>query len=471
MDNKFLLPALMCLCVAPLAAQTHQPYLFDTFRCDQMSGNGQWMVGRSNTWLDEETGSLNQESSICNVATGEIFGLNDLFTLTPYSRPISSTGLAVLSTYDERTNWIEVPFLIVPGEEPIILEELYRTGPYAGKECYSCAITDDGSQFLGYYEEYPKQYPFVCRINPDYTIGTPEFLPLPEADIFGNTPYNVQLTAISDDALTVAGTVTAVIPGTGVIGYPIVYRKGADGSWSFHFPLADLYKDIDPSNVYDFYDTQIGLSPDGNLMVCTQEVPGEVNGYPDYVVWKIDLASDTYSVVKSANKDLIATRVLNDGTVTATFFATIKISYILAPGAEDFVDFVEYVKAHNVGYGEWMDENLMVLVYDYEDNVLVEKMMPNTGQVYVSDNLTVFGSGFQESSKYDEYYNPLRWSYVFTDFDPSSSAVKAPAASVSAGDAIYNIQGVKVGTFTDNSDLRHLAPGLYIIGGCRVLVP
>lgn len=436
----------------------------DKFRCDQMSANGKWMIGRSNTWYDG-FGSYYTESSIYDVENDIIYGTDDLFTLNPYSRPISSTGVAVMSTYDEATSYMEVPFLIVPGQRPKILKEFYTSGPYAGKECCSVAIADDASCFLGYYDFYPKQVPFVCAIHEDYTIGEPQFLPLPTADIFGNEPYCVALTCISRDCKTVVGTESALVPGIGAISYPIVYRLGDDGKWSFTYPLAQYYENIDPENCLDFYADQVALSPDGTKMACTQEKPSNVSNYPIYVVWTIDLENGTAAPIESTNPDILATQILDDGTIVGTFFATIKVSYIYLPGATDFIDFLEYMKETNPEAGEWMDENLLVMVNDYDENGdLVVKYMPNTGQVYVSDDLTALGSGFQ-TNQYDEYYNLKLWSYLFSNLETLGVKDVDTQASFMNPGAIYNLQGVKI-----SKDAGNLPSGVYIVDGKKVFI-
>lgn len=451
------------------AAQTDQPRIFEKFHCLQLSGNGEWMLGRSNTWYNVEDNAYYGETSLCNVNTGEIYGLDDYFTLTPYSRPISSKGVAILSTYSEDSRGYEVPYLIIPGKEPMALMQFFEEGPYKGKECYACAITDDASSFLAYYEAYPVQYPFICTLSDDYTVGTPDFLPLPEKDIFGGTPYSVQLSCISDDARTVAGMEWTQIEKVGLMCYPIIYTKNDDGQWTYSYPLNDLYDINDPEKCPNFYESQVALSPDGHRFACTQEIPSRVSNFPDYAVWTVNLLDGKYNKIVSENPDIVATRILDDGTVIGTFFATIKISYVYKPGATDFVDFVEYAQSVKPDYGKWMEDNLMVRVQDYDENgILVTKTMPDTGQVFVSDDFSVFASGFQTSG-YDEYYNPERWSYAFTDFR-QSGITRMNTDKVKAKADVYNIQGLKVSETDEEGNAENLSKGIYIINGKKIII-
>lgn len=466
--KKSLLFAFSLLATSSMVAQTDEPIIIDTFRCDQMSGNGEWMIGRSNTW-DDGTGYLSTESSICNTRTGEIFGWADLYTLTPYSRPISSKGIGVASTYDEATNWTEVPFLLVPGQEPKILSQFYTQGQFAGKDCYAVAITDEATAFLGYYEIGNKRYPFISDINEDLTVGEPDFLPLPQKDVFGSEPYTVHLCCMSDDATRVAGTVVSVFPGIGQKSYPIVYTKDTNGEWTYSYPMDFMTDSSSPETAVSFYQYQVAISPDGTKFACTQEVPDKSGSFPEYVVWSVDLGSGKAEKIESENPDIVATRILDNGIITGTFFATIKISYIYIPGAEDFVDFVEYTKGVNPEYGEWMEDNLMVKVQDVDQNgQIVDRVLPNTGQIYVADDMTAFGSGFQ-TSNYDEYYNLGLWSYVFTNFE--QSGLKDTFSTSETGPLpVYNIQGIRVATLDSEAQISALPAGLYIIGSRKILV-
>lgn len=466
--KKSLLFAFSLLATSSMVAQTDEPIIIDTFRCDQMSGNGEWMIGRSNTW-DDGTGYLSTESSICNTRTGEIFGWADLYTLTPYSRPISSKGIGVASTYDEATNWTEVPFLLVPGQEPKILSQFYTQGQFAGKDCYAVAITDEATAFLGYYEIGTKRYPFISDINGDLTFGEPDFLPLPQKDVFGSEPYMVHLCCMSDDATRVAGTVVSVFPGIGQKSYPIVYTKDTNGEWTYSYPMDFMTDSSSPETAVSFYQYQVAISPDGTKFACTQEVPDKSGSFPEYVVWSVDLGSGKAEKIESENPDIVATRILDNGIITGTFFATIKISYIYIPGAEDFVDFVEYTKGVNPEYGEWMEDNLMVKVQDVDQNgQIVDRVLPNTGQIYVADDMTVFGSGFQ-TSNYDEYYNLGLWSYVFTNFE--QSGLKDTFSTSETGPLpVYNIHGIRVATLDSETQIFALPAGLYIIGSRKILV-
>lgn len=453
-------------------AQVENPEVIERFNCHNMSTNGEWMIGRSKTWYDSDDGSYNPETSICHVKTGEIYGFADLFTLTPVSRNISSKGIAIASTYPEETKGYEVPFILIPGEEPIMLLELYNRAPYKNRECYAVAIADDASTFLGYYEEYPKQYPFLCSINEDFTIGEPEFIPLPEKDIFGQTPYSVELTCMSEDCNTVAGLVACK---NATVVYPIIYTRDENGEWTYNCPTTNLYDPADPSSFPTFYYSpsvgQVALSSDGTKFAATQALPGAVDNFDMYKVWVFDLENDTYSVIESSNPDIVATGILNDGTVIGTFFATITISYIKTPEMSDFIDFAEYISKVDPTAKEWIDENLMVTVQDVTTSGdVVELLMPDTGQVFVSDDLSVIAAGKIVGDWY---------TYAFTDMtameegngdgegDASAPALEKNPEGVLK---VYNLNGVNVLTTTDASHLNKLAKGIYIVNGKKYIV-
>lgn len=454
-----------------MMAQSGEPEIISRFRALQMSANGQWMIGRSTTWLDEETGYYSPESSICNIETGEIYGLNDLFTLTPVSRTISSTGVAIASTYAPETNYYEIPYLIVPGEEPVALQRFNTEGPYKGLECYAVAIADDASAFLAYYEAYPKQYPFICPINPDYTVGEPEYFPLPQKDIFGKEPYSVQLTWMSADCNTVAGLLIASDPN---YAYPIVYTK-TGGTWSYSCPTEKLFDANDPESFPTFYysaaGSQIALSPDGTKLACTREIPSENSNFPIYNIWLIDLTSGELTPVTSENPDLIATGVLDDGTIVATFFATITVGYIKTPEMSDFVDFAQYLASISPEAGTWMEENIMVKVQDVTPSgEIVDLLMPDTGQVFVSDDLSVIGAGKIINTEFDESYNPVYYSYIFNDLPGSAGVEEIKGIADDGVLRVYNLTGVNILNTRDASRLNELAKGVYIVNGKKIAI-
>lgn len=452
-------------------AQTSEPQIYDIFQANQISGNGEWMIGRSNSWVDPDDGYHYKESSIINVKTGELYGTGDLFTLTPFSRAISSKGIAIQSTYDVNTNGMDVPYLIVPGQEPIQLLELYKTGPYARHDCYAVAINDDATMFLGYYEQFPIQYPFICNINSDYSIGEPEYLPLPSKDIFGDDYFYVELTAMSDDGNTIAGMVVSVIESGAVKTLPIVYKRTSNGGWTFSYPVEKMIDFTNPDACISFYDPQspqVALSPDGKLFACTQAIETNLNNFDIYKVWTVDLTTGEINIIQSENPDIVATRILNDGTVIGTFFATINVSYVWKPGYKDFVDFITYVDGLNPEYGTWMKDNLMQTVIDVDnDGQQFEVEMPVTGQVFVSDDMSTFCAGFM-TYEYDEWYNNKLWSYVFTDFK-TSGITAAEVVKVENND-VYNLQGLKVASNASAEEINNLPAGIYIINGKKVAI-
>ena len=469
MKRKFL--TILALGTGLLAmAQGENPEVIAKFNCHNMSANGEWMIGRSKTWQDPDDGSFNPESSLCNVKTGEIFGYADLFTLTPVSRNISSKGIAIVSTDaviftgPDMYEVHEMPYILVPGEEPIELNELYDHSPSNTKECYAAAIADDASAFLGYFEAYPQQYPFLCTINEDLTIGEPEFFPLPQKDIFGQTPYAVELTCISDDCNTVAGLVACK---NATVVYPIIYTRGENGEWTYNCPTAHLYDSADPSSFPSFYyapsQAQVALSPDGTKFAATQALPGDVDNFDTYKIWVFDLENDTYSVIESENPDLVATGILNDGTVIGTFFGTVVISYIKTPSMQDFIDFAEYIIKLDPTAQEWIDKNLMVKAYDVTPSGdMVEVILPYTGQVFVSNDLSVIGAGRSLGEGF---------SYVFSNM-PALGDTSAPVLEKNPEGVfnVYNLTGVKVLTTSEPSQLNKLVKGIYIVNGKKFII-
>lgn len=75
--------------------------------------------------------------------------------------------------------------------------------------------------------------PVVWTRNDNGTYDVCEILPHPEKDFAGAAPQYVTAISISNDGTVVAGQ---VMSGTGFACYPIVYKKDADGKWSYTLP-------------------------------------------------------------------------------------------------------------------------------------------------------------------------------------------------------------------------------------------
>lgn len=100
--------------------------------------------------------------------------------------------------------------------------------------------------------------PAVWERNADGTYDPYEVLPYPETDFAGRVPRYVTARYVSDDGKTIYGEF--LCPTLSLTTYPIVYRKGDDGKWTYKlygmdriydtsvtFPKYPVYKPTYPS--------------------------------------------------------------------------------------------------------------------------------------------------------------------------------------------------------------------------------
>lgn len=96
---------------------------------------------------------------------------------------------------------------------------------------YICGSISTGS--FGTESSATTYKPAVWTRNDDGSYGVCEVLPFPEKDFAGAAPQYVTAISISDDGTIVAGQ---VMSGSGFACYPIIYKKGTDGKWSYTLP-------------------------------------------------------------------------------------------------------------------------------------------------------------------------------------------------------------------------------------------
>lgn len=101
-------------------------------------------------------------------------------------------------------------------------------------------ISADGTRACGYMTASGKTsyVPFIVNIDADGTVSKAVKLPFPSKDFFGSAPQMVTAICISDDGKTVAGLLT---DGSGFYMYPIVFKEGADGTWTYTEPTKPLF--------------------------------------------------------------------------------------------------------------------------------------------------------------------------------------------------------------------------------------
>lgn len=148
--------------------------------------------------------------------------------------------------------------------QALIMQDGKKTVPPSfGKYVLSSlqGITRDGRRACGYVESQELiaqtglyYVPVYVDIDADGVVGEPVILPFPKEDFFEAPPQFCNATWISDDGKTILGQVADE---TGYYSYPIVYREGADGEWTYELPSESLFNPNKlpiPHYPGDFYD-------------------------------------------------------------------------------------------------------------------------------------------------------------------------------------------------------------------------
>lgn len=155
----------------------------------------------------------------------------------------SAVGNAVLYTVDMEAHTYEQTDQAVIFKQGEIIP-LPCVNPALGGIAH--AVTPDGSAICGIMGNASfsidpdgiMQLPVVWYRNEDGTYAEPYVLPHPDKDFLGGVPQYVTAIAMSQDGNTIVGQ---VISETGFDVYPIVYRRDAEGKWSYTLPFSELY--------------------------------------------------------------------------------------------------------------------------------------------------------------------------------------------------------------------------------------
>lgn len=245
---------------------------------------------------------------------------------------------------------------------------------------------------------------------------------------------------------------------------------------AYNAALQDYYKLIDDywHQMYlmgrdeQYMLNMLALSPDGKTLAVakghsneesTTDVMASVN------ICLFNLDDDSFvEMPSSKGLTLMPKQILADGTliaVTTTSDFIPFVSYMLMPGAEDFISFMEFLEEMVPSYYPWLEDSILtnygVIGYD-DDGQEIIGQYTITGYVSISDDYKVIAGGYPLDPAY---------SYVYVSdkaLDISGVEEMAAEAAAPAGgdDAYYNLQGIRV------SDPKG---GVFIHNGKKVLLP
>lgn len=421
--KKTLLSTLIITAAAvPAIAQTSvAPREWDGVYAQKVSPNGRYVVAQD----------LGGNSYVMNMKTGRETAFPE--TYCGDGNCISDSG--VLVGEDAGTS---KALVMKPGSR--------FTPPSMEGYFVSCleAITPSSERAVGYVMDASTQYPAVLDIESDRLM----LLPYPDRDAKGEEPQGVALHAISDDGRTAAGI---LVDGSGFCYTPIVYIQSEAGEWEYMIP------DMKPFGEEYAFGGNMAISADGKQVTVARMASDISNPFAQYYTPYIyDVATGEFSEIPAAVKDLIPIQILEDGSVMAMSSPTAFIpytSYILTPGAEDFILFSDFMKERFPEYYPWLDETLGqegVIGYD-DDGEQILGYYIITGLVSVSNEFVTIAGGIPEGNFF---------SYIYYDPD-RASGVEAVTQAPAKGDGIYyNLQGIPV---------ANPERGVYIRDGKKIL--
>ena len=228
---------------------------------------------------------------------------------------VSDNGI-VLGTTDETTaqywkdgEWYDLP---VPASvDGVCLANAIT--PDGGRICGSLASSDivlDGDALM--------QVPAVWYADGD-GYAMPVVLPYPEYDFSGRVPQYVTATDMSADGKTIIGQVQCA---TGMSAYPIIYKEGADGKWTYEIVNADK------------------LSPEG------AEFPVYPGDSPDYPVVEDYKSAEEEAAYNAAMQAWVDSGYDEDLYPNPVDFLN----------AEEKAEYEVDMEAYQVAFAKWVEE-------------------------------------------------------------------------------------------------------------------
>ncbi len=267
MKKVFLFAGLASVGFSAMAAEVPAPtHLEDAF-IYALSTNGNYAVS---------TGVFGIK--IFNLTNGHVDEYLDETGTVPscgIGNCVSDNGIVVGTTDDTNAQYwkdgvwynLEVPAKAHPG-------------------CLSNAITPDGSRICGsiavseisFDRDVLMQTPVIWNATAD-GYGVAVELPYPDRDFTGRVPQYVMATDISADGKTVIGQ---VVNATGMISYPIIYKEGADGKWSYEIVNED--KLIPEGLAFPEYPGDSPAQPQAEQYMNEEELAAFQQAYEEWVL-------------------------------------------------------------------------------------------------------------------------------------------------------------------------------------------
>ena len=222
-----------------------------------------------------------------------------------------------------------------------------------------------------------------------------------------------------------------------------IYGKAIDNYWK---EMAKVAK-------YACFIPNLALSPQGDVLIADLGITDEeytTDTYTGYATYKFDLKNGSISVIESEIKNLIPAQITENGTIVTVSSASNELpynSYMLLPGAEEYISFDEYISRTNPAYLPWLTANLDLL----GTGVI-------SGVVNFSGNMETMVGGLPIS-------NML--SYVIY---ANNAGIESLESIKDNTYNVYNLSGIKILTTKEKSEIKALPKGIYIINGKKIIL-
>ena len=370
-------------------------------------------------------------------------------------------------------------------DEPIMLphptKDFFRATPQFATGVW---ISDDGKAVVGQVTDWRGMYSYPIYYQEDengnwtYTLPTeswfnPTNIEIPDNPWLSEPPFPEPEDFIMDPVARMAYLTAFEAYSTAGGPYPYPedymteeeyanYVKGVDDYNNWYYGQEQAIKEY--IQVYNavlrttpsFSSNDLVIDPNGKFFLShggREDENGDMIGQ----IFKISMVGEEWEYINAPERSLFPNQVLTDGTILVTRgIQATPTSYILLPGAEEFITPQEYlISLNHPELAEWMDTTVPygsgVWLMSDDKSVITGALTP--------DQLAYFDWEFS-----DFYYS----TYIFNMGTAGiESIVDMPEDGIYKA---YNLHGVKVLETKDVTELNNLPKGVYIVNGKKVML-
>lgn len=217
-----------------------------------------------------------------------------------------------------------------------------------------------------------------------------------------------------------------------------------------------------------FVRNAVALSSDGKWYAASAQVddlsdPMNPVGY--YIPYLCNLETGEWTKIGEDKKNYKVNQVLPGGMVVMNSMPSGEepvSTFIYLASTGELLSLVDYLKIHKPSAVDWIEDNLTgdVIIGYESDGVtpIFKRNVTFTGQASFSDDTTIMASGVDGYVLSKDMY----FTYILDDI--TSDVKKIEADLVNDGlITIYNLQGVRVLSTKNPSDINSLMKGIYIV--------